>query len=205
MVKNIFDRYADNYDTWFENNRHAYLTEVLALKKEIPNGTGIEIGVGSGRFASMLAIPYGIDISFRLTKIASDRGCDVAIADAENLPFRTGEFDYGLLMVTLCFVKNPHAVITEARRVLTEHGKLIIGIIDKNSHLGTLYRKKKSIFYLSAQFYSTQEVIAMLKSAGFHRIKTMQTLFENPEDMHAVDTITNGYGEGGFVVISGVT
>lgn len=203
--KGIFDLYAQEYDNWFEKHRHAFLTEVLALKKEIPYGKkGIDIGVGSGRFAQMLDIRYGVDVSYQLTKIAKNRGCEVAVADALNLPMRANEFDYALLMVTLCFVKNPTKVINEAKRILAKRGKLIIGIIDRNSNLGTSYRKKNSVFYKSAQFYTTEEVLRLLRRNGFHNLKTQQTIFKNPEMMHMIDTIKKGYGKGGFVVISGM-
>jgi ubiquinone/menaquinone biosynthesis C-methylase UbiE len=48
----VFDKYFKEYDEWYEKNKLAYLSEVAALKKVIPKGKkGLEIGVGTGRFA----------------------------------------------------------------------------------------------------------------------------------------------------------
>lgn len=205
MPDSVFDLYTKKYDNWFNENRHAYLTELLALQKELTNGKrGIEIGIGTARFAQALSISFGIDISYPMVKVAKSRGCEVAVADAERLPFGTNAFDYALLMVTLCFVKHPKRVIREARRIITENGKLIVGIIDKMSFLGRLYKGKKSMFYEAAHFYSTEEVIDMLRSNRLRNIKVIQTLFEKPGEMRTVNEVREGYGQGAFVIISGV-
>jgi len=55
----IFERYAQEYDEWFDANRFAYESEVQALKKFISkNSKGLEVGVGTGRFA----VPLGISV-----------------------------------------------------------------------------------------------------------------------------------------------
>ena len=201
----IFDLYTEPYDNWFNKNPHAYLTELLLLREEIPSGKrGIDIGVGTARFAQILDITYGIDLSASMLQIAKDRGCQVARADAGILPFRTGEFDYALLMATLCFVEHPVEVIKEAKRILNENGKLIIGIIDKKSKLGQSYLKKNSVFYNQAQFFSTEEVIQMLRKIGFYSIKTSQALFHDPYKMTEIGQFKEGHGQGGFVVVTGV-
>jgi len=153
-MNNIFDLYTEEYDNWFDKNYHAYLTELLALKREIPNGKkGVEIGIGTGRFAQMLNIHCGIDLSKKMLKIAKDRGCKVALADAKDLPFRTNEFDCALLMVTLCFVDNSKKVVKETKRIITKSGKIIIGIIDRNSRLGKYYQQKKAFSIKLLIFY----------------------------------------------------
>lgn len=205
MADSVFTLYTKEYDDWFNRNQPAYLTELLALRKELTNGErGIDIGIGTARFAQPLNISFGIDISYPMAKAARNRGCTVAVADAENLPFKTNAFDYALLMFTLCFVKHPRRIIREARRIITENGKLIIGIIDKKSFLGKRYQRKKSMFYKAAHFYSTEDVIRLLKGSKFCNIKVSQTLFGNPDEMNTLDEIKEGYGEGGFVIISGV-
>ncbi|MBE0433438.1 class I SAM-dependent methyltransferase [candidate division WOR-3 bacterium] len=204
-MKNVFDLYPEEYDNWFSKHTFAYLTELLALKKAVGiSKRGIEIGIGTGRFAQMLEIPYGIDTAFQMLKIAKVRGCNVALADARKLPFKNDEFGYALLMVTLSFVRNPKGVIREAKRILAEDGKLIIGIIDKNSKLGRLYRKKESVFYESARFFSADRVIRFLRENKFHSIKTLQTLFDDPAKMQGIEKVKKEYGKGSFVVIAGI-
>ncbi|PIW33718.1 MAG: SAM-dependent methyltransferase, partial [bacterium (Candidatus Ratteibacteria) CG15_BIG_FIL_POST_REV_8_21_14_020_41_12] len=68
-MKNIFDQYWKRYDAWYDNYRFAYLSEVEAIKKVLPRkGKGLEVGVGTGRFASVLGIHYGIDPSVKMVK-----------------------------------------------------------------------------------------------------------------------------------------
>jgi hypothetical protein len=53
----IFEKHAQEYDEWFDKNKPVYESEILALKDLIPReGTGLEIGVGTGRFATLLGI-----------------------------------------------------------------------------------------------------------------------------------------------------
>ena len=48
-----FDAYWSRYEAGFQNHEAAYLSELLALRAFVPWwGLGVEIGVGSGRFAA---------------------------------------------------------------------------------------------------------------------------------------------------------
>jgi len=207
MTIDVFDNYTKEYEEWFEKNKFAYLSEVVALKKVVleGKGKGLEIGVGTGRFAEPLGVEVGIDPSENMLKIAESRGIKTILGKGEELPFADNEFDFILVAFTICFVDDAKKVIEEAKRVLKNNGRIIIGIIDKNSTLGKIYqnKKSKSKFYRIARFYSTEEVIEMLKKCGFGNIKTCQTLFDLPENLSKIEYPKEGYGEGGFVVIYG--
>jgi len=205
MKMDVFSKYVREYEEWFERNKFAYLSEIEALKKVVPEGKGLEVGVGTGRFAEPLGIDYGIDPSENMLKIAESRGIKTVLGGGEELPFADNEFDFVLIAVTICFVDDPDKVIGEAKRVLKNNGKIIIGIIDKNSKLGKIYQNKrsKSKFYSVARFYSTGEIIGMLKKCGFKEIKTQQTLFDMPENLNKIEHPKEGYGMGGFVVVYG--
>jgi len=70
---NIFDIYTNEYDQWYERNKFVYLSELEALKKVVPKkGKGLEIGVGTGRFAEPLGISYGLDPSEKMLEIAKN-------------------------------------------------------------------------------------------------------------------------------------
>ena len=200
---NIFDRYYKRYDSWYEKNKFAYLSELGAIRKVLPNeGNGLEIGVGTGRFAAALGIQTGIDPSKNMIKIARKRGIDARLGFGESLPFKDSVFNYVLIIVTLCFAKNPRKVLKEAKRVLKNNGKIIIGIVDKDSFLGRFYRKKKSIFYEKAHFFTVKDVVDLLKASGFDRVATLQTLFNLPANMKSVHKVRKGFGKGGFVIIT---
>ena len=200
----IFDRYYKRYDDWYDKNKFAYLSELEALKKVLPNaGRGLEIGVGTGRFAAPLGIAMGIDPSHNMIKIAAERGVIVRWGFGEDLPFWYETFDYVAIIITICFVKNPLKVLKEARRVLNEKGKIILGIIDKDSFLGKFYRRKKSAFYKRANFFSIREITDLLEKAGFDKFSYYQTVFKLPESINLTEKPRKGFGKGGFVVISG--
>ncbi|MGB9858127.1 MAG: class I SAM-dependent methyltransferase [Dictyoglomaceae bacterium] len=202
----IFDRYFKEYDQWYEENKWVYLSEVEALRKVIPKGKkGLEIGVGTGRFAKELDIEYGIDPSEKMLSIAKERGIKSFVGRGESLPFSDKEFDYVALIITLCFVEDPDKTVEEARRVLKDGGKIIIGIIDKNSSLGKIYLEKKEEghkFYKYANFFSVDEVVDLLKRHGFKNFTFYQTLFRPIEEIKEIEEPKEGFGEGSFIVIS---
>lgn len=205
-MNSIFDKYHEVYDAWYDRNRFAYLSELKAIKKVLPKqGKGLEIGVGTGRFAIPLGIAMGIDPSRNMIDIAERRGVNVRRGFGENLPFFENTFDYITLIITICFVKDPLKVLQEANRVLKSNGRLIIGIIDKNSFLGRYYQKKKSIFYKQANFFSVGGLTDLLKVSGFDRFSYYQTLFHLPDKIKSIEKPEKGFGKGGFVVISART
>ena len=57
-----FDEYYEEYENWFEDNYYAYQSELRALGYLTPQkGKGMEIGIGSGRFAVPLEIGLGVE------------------------------------------------------------------------------------------------------------------------------------------------
>lgn len=200
---NIFDLYVRKYDAWYDTNKFAYQSELKALKKMLPKkGKGLEIGVGTGRFAGPLGIEYGIDPSVKMIRIARSRGVKAKIGSGEDLPFADHFFDYVAIINALCFVNDPIKVLEEAKRVLKKDGKIIVGIIDRDSFLGKFYQKKKSVFYAQAHFLSVRNAAEMLKKAGFRKMRYQQALFKLPDKLEAVEKTRNSFGKGGFVVIS---
>jgi len=212
MVVNTY-RYSDfnkqeltkKYDNWYERNKFAYLSEVNIIEKLIPkNELGLEVGVGTGRFASVLKVPYGIDPAKESLKIAYQRGVKVISATGEHLPFKDKTFHYLLMIITLSFLQDPKQALSEANRVLKEKGQIIIGMVDKNSFLGKLYQKKKIEgypFYREATLFSPSEVIDFLKEYDFKDFGIYQTIFQMPKKLKSIQQPMKGYGKGGFVVI----
>ena len=100
-----FEAHHQRYEAWFEKHEAAYISEFLALRPFVPReGCGVEIGVGSGRFAVPLGVQVGVDPSPAMLLHASARGIKVVEGVAENLPFEVGTFDYALVVTTICFV-----------------------------------------------------------------------------------------------------
>jgi len=169
------------------------------------HGLGIEIGVGTGRFAAPLGITTGVEPSRAMGAIARERGIRVIQGVAESLPIADAAFDFALMVTTLCFLDDVEASFRQAHRVLKEKGALILGFVDRDSHLGRSYLRHKtdSLFYREARFYSVGEVTGLLETAGFTKFVCIQTIFEEPHRIQAPDPARLGHGEGLFVVLRG--
>ncbi len=198
----VFDRFAPEYDRWFEDFKHVYISELEALKKAVKSGKSIEIGSGTGRFALPLGIRVGVEPSLKMAEISKDRGLEVIRGVAEYLPLKSSCFDFILMVTLLCFLDDTVKALRETRRILRSGGRAVIGIIDGESFLGKYYREKGGRIFDKAEFKTPEEVIEWLESLGFVNIRTFQTIFDLPEKINRVQKIEEGYGMGGFVVIT---
>jgi ubiquinone/menaquinone biosynthesis C-methylase UbiE len=203
LIVRPFEQYTERYEKWFDNNRFAYLSELEGIKSLLSKGKGIEIGVGTGRFAGSLSIQFGVDPSISMLKRALKRGIKVAGGVGEHLPVADNSFDFVLITTTLCFLKDIEKTLTEIKRILKRSGNIILAFIDRNSFLGKRYIKKKenNPFYKFAKFYSVEEVTKKLAKTGFSNPEIKQTLFSFPEELNSIDDIKDGYGKGGFVIM----
>ena len=197
-----FDQNTLEYDQWFEKHSAVYQSEILAIQQAIPqNKKGIEIGVGTGRFAEPLKIKFGVEPSENMAKFAEQRGIKVYRAFAENLPIDNATFDFVLMVTTVCFLSDIPKAFSEIHRILKPQGEIILAIIDKNSELGRKYEKEKSSnkFYSNAHFHSTEELTALLQQSRFQNFQYWQTLTSLKEN--EIEKPEKGYGQGSFVVI----
>lgn len=199
-----FEKHASDYEAWFENNKFVYESELRAIKEQLPKKEeGVEVGVGSGRFAAPLGIRIGVDPSSKMRELAGNRGITAIDGVAENLPFDDCQFHFVLMVTTICFLDDIEAAFKEAHRILKPAGHLVIGFIDRNSPVGTLYQQQKneSVFYKGATFYSVDEVTSYIKKTGFIDLKFTQTIFQPLSEIKKLEPIQKGYGKGSFVVI----
>ena len=196
-----FEESSVEYDNWYVENQFIYLSELNAIKSLIPQKKkGIEIGIGTGRFALPLGIEVGVEPSRMMADIARERGIHVLEGVAEQLPVKSDTFDYALMVTADCFFDDVQAAFKEAYRILKNDGFLIVAFIDKESNLGQYYEKYKrgNKFYKDATFHSVSEVTGFLKQAGFRSFDYNQTVYGTENIMYDVK---NGYGSGGFVVV----
>src|SRR5699024_153083 len=137
-----FDERVEDYDSWYEANDELYRAELTAINELLDpvrrqvGGDGLEVGVGTGRFAGPLAIHYGLEPAPRMAARARSRGVAVEPGYAENLPFDDERVAYVAFFTGLCFVTDPGRALREARRVTCDGGRLLISFLNRSSPLG---------------------------------------------------------------------
>jgi len=198
----VFDKYWGRYDEWYSRNRVIALNELRTVRSIGLRGLGLEVGVGTGWFASRLGVGFGVDPSINMLRVAWRRGVEAVQAVGERLPFRSGVFDYVLLIVTLCFVDDPWRVVGESARVLKRGGRLVACIVPRDSPWGRYYeaRRETSPFYRVARFYTVGEVESMMTGAGLVVEGHYSTLHFNPGEEPRLEEPRPG-ASGGFVCI----
>ncbi|EGD51131.1 Ubiquinone/menaquinone biosynthesis C-methylase UbiE [Thermoanaerobacter thermohydrosulfuricus] len=200
-----FEKHFDRYEEWFEKNEYAYQSELDAVKLLMPKfEKGLEVGIGTGKFAVPLGIKSGVEPSYQMRKIALERGLNVVDGVAENLPFEDNSFDLVLMVTTVCFVDDVLKSFKECFRVLKNSGTILIGFVDRESTIGKIYQanKEKSLFYKEATFYSTSEIVELLYEAGFKNFNFSQTIFKKLDEIKEKEPVRYGFGKGSFIVIS---
>ena len=199
-----FNKHFREYEQWFSDNYYAYQSELRAVGHMLPAaGEGLEVGVGSGKFAQPFAVKVGVEPSPAMRRLARSRGIEVHDGTGENLPFADERFDFVLMVTTICFLDDAFRAFQEVWRVLKDAGVFVVGFVDKDSPLGRVYQKRKdeNPFYREATFFSTRQVLSLLRRARFGHPEVIQTVFGELGDIGAVQDFKKGYGEGGFVAI----
>lgn len=204
-----FTNFVSDYEKWYETYPEVYESEILALKehfRQLPeNIKGIEVGLGTGRFAKPLGIKEGIEPSMEMAEIAIRRGIEIMKGVGERLPYRDYHFDF-VLFVTICHLDNVKDALKEAFRVLKHKGSVIIGFLDREQAIAQEYieRKRRSLFYADARFYTVERINVLLNEAGFKKPVWTQTLFGELEEIDTIQRPEDGTGEGSFVVVRAV-
>jgi ubiquinone/menaquinone biosynthesis C-methylase UbiE len=199
-IVELFQKTWKEYDKWYDTHRALYLSELAALKKAVPTGTGLEIGVGTGRFAAPLAVRFGLDPAINMLKLAKMRRVQVVQGRGENLPFKNESFHFVQIVFVVEFVDDLLPFLKETARTLRRDGVLILGFIDKNSQWGGYYARNAS----HRRFFhppSPEEILCILKRINLELEEAFQTLFQPPPDIEHEEEPRSGFGQGGFVVL----
>ena len=206
MRREIIDHFEKtwrDYDAWFDSHPVLYQTELAALKSLVPSGSGLEIGVGTGRFAAPLDVRFGLDPAIHMLRLAKTRGLLVVQGAGESLPFRDESFDFVQIVFVIESIDNLLLFLREAVRTIKRSGALILGFIDRDSRWGQYYARDPS----SQGFFhppSPEAVLGIFDRINLEFRESCQTLFQPPPDLATIEEPRNGFGEGGFVVLKAI-
>ena len=101
----------------------------------------LDVGCGDGDLLSRIKdthLSIGIDLSSIRVRRAKQKGIEVLVADAQQLPFRKETFTMCFAIEVLEHVHDPPNVIQEVRRVLGQGGCLVVVL--PNDHNWFVYR-----------------------------------------------------------------
>ena len=131
-VGSRFDSVAGRFKREVDDDDYRLRAVVRALDG-LDRPKVLDLGCCKGRFARRLeargASVVGLDLSARM--LAEAEGLDRVRGAVRDLPFADGAFDAVIAIETFEHVRDVHAALVEARRVLRPGGRLVV--IDKNA------------------------------------------------------------------------
>ena len=129
----IYDKFAKSYDKVLAPFERRFLAgwrkETLSF---VPKDSRIlEIGAGTGanfRFYPQCKNAVAGEISLKMLEIAGEKTDFIKLvqADAENLPFSENFFDAAFATLVFCSIPNPENAFAELKRVVRNHGRIIL-------------------------------------------------------------------------------
>ncbi|EEF48441.1 tRNA (carboxymethyluridine(34)-5-O)-methyltransferase [Ricinus communis] len=142
-VHHVYDAIAPH----FSSTRFAKWPKVATFLNSLPSGSLIlDAGCGNGKYLGLNPDCYfiGCDISAPLIKICADRGHEVLVGDAVNLPYRTGFSDAAISIAVLHHLSTENRrkkAIEELVRVVKKGGLVLITVWAVEQEDGSLVAK----------------------------------------------------------------
>ncbi|KAG7033392.1 Alkylated DNA repair protein alkB-like 8, partial [Cucurbita argyrosperma subsp. argyrosperma] len=129
-VHRVYDAIAPH----FSSTRFAKWPKVASFLSSLPLGSLVlDAGCGNGKYLGFNPNCFfiGCDISAQLIKICDERGHEVLVADAVNLPYRTGFGDAAISIAVLHHLSTENRrrkAIEELIRVVKKGGLVLITV-----------------------------------------------------------------------------
>lgn len=142
-VHRVYDAIAPH----FSSTRFAKWPKVSAFLNSLASGSLVlDAGCGNGKYLGLNPNCYfiGCDISAPLIKICVDRGHEVLVADAVNLPYRTGYCDAAISIAVLHHLSTEsrrRKAVDELIRVVKKGGLILITVWAREQEDGALLNK----------------------------------------------------------------
>ncbi|MDB4868958.1 MAG: class SAM-dependent methyltransferase [Cohnella sp.] len=144
----------------------------------------LEIGFGNGKYMHEIAgkiktgFVAGVDFSKTMVAQARKRNytyikqglMDIKLGEVQQIPFENESFNKVFTVNTIYFWPNPDSGLKEIHRILKLDGQLIISFRSKD--------KMEKLGFTKHGFtlYETQQVMELVKKAGFRDIRVESTV-----------------------------
>lgn len=230
MKNEQFDKYANEYDSWFLKNENLLYSEVKLVAHFLKESAGdvFSVGCGSGLFEAILdnefsiSIKTGIEPSVGMAEIARQRGVDVTVTTAEDADFGVEKYDTILFNGTPSYITDLQLTFDKAYKALRKGGKVIAIDVPKESSYAIMYNLAKAVntwdnpllegvhpqdpypieFVNIANWRTTAEKVEMLEKSGFEDMEFAQTLTKHPiYSNNVLEEPIEGYDCGDYVAI----
>ncbi|XP_047975879.1 tRNA (carboxymethyluridine(34)-5-O)-methyltransferase [Salvia hispanica] len=142
-VHRVYDAIAPH----FSSTRFAKWPKVQGFLNALPSGSLIlDAGCGNGKYLGLNPNCYfiGCDISAPLINICSDKGNEVLVADAVNLPYRTGYGDAAISIAVLHHLSSESRrkkAVEELIRIVKKGGLILITVWAREQEDNSLIKK----------------------------------------------------------------
>lgn len=148
------------------------LFELLVREADLVGRRVLDVGCGTGRVAAALhergSRVWGVEPSAEMAARARERGVNVKVARAEQLPFKEGWFERAVLWLVAHLVDRP-AAFAELGRVLAPDGRIAIATFDP-AHFERYYLNRlfPSLEHIDRErFPEPSALVGELETSGF--------------------------------------
>ncbi|MDZ7836878.1 MAG: class I SAM-dependent methyltransferase [Actinomycetota bacterium] len=188
--KDKFDRWAQTYDTDRISSWFRYIHQVMLEHIELDSKKAIlDVGCGTGSALMLMArdnqeAKYcGIDLSSQMIEMAKKKTRDwpqfeFKVADSAAIPYPEESFDLVISSNSFHHYPEPLKVLTEIKRVMHQGGMFFLEDACRDVflpiRLQNTYRRMFEKGHIN--YYTTKEILNMLKDAGFSGQKLVDTV-----------------------------
>ncbi len=177
IIRLSFSKAIDSYEKEVLIQKQTAL-KLYELTKNL-EGLGIDLGCGTGSVITKNTV--GLDISFGMAKIYKRKNENVVVGDIENLPFKTGSFDFAVSNFSLHWT-DIRKSFKEISRILKPKSRFVFCMPVE----GSLKIVEK---ILGEKNFDFLEVKTVLESLSYHflvenyQIKSYQMEFKNAVEL----------------------
>jgi ubiquinone/menaquinone biosynthesis C-methylase UbiE len=134
-VREVYDASAAGYDRKIQVPERLLFADGRRWAAGLASGRTLEVAAGTGRnlpFYDPAVVLSAVDLSEKMLELAGQRAAalhrdvELAVADAQALPFADAQFDCVVATLALCSIPDDRAGVAEMARVLKPGGRLVL-------------------------------------------------------------------------------